>query len=341
MKKFLYSAAILIMGLTAITACSSEDDITPSGNYSPLRGPFPQGDSEYDDIILDISKEYGVYLLYKDVTEQDLNRDWVSTGTGDLYVAGAEEERHDGAWNLPLEQLPFYVNYFNEHIFPNITKEFAKSTFPVKIYMINNLRREPRIFGDDAESNVGSTITDPFVSIKLGNFDNWAISFKDEVINGANAEYQLKQQRCIFMIELLKNSIEKGEIDSPDEFWEGFDFSADKKMNHDNPSKSNYKYKLGFLDMINDNFGTGPQKQVWVSQSGETSCYYWEKGKYPHYDLFTTYLKNAMWLTPEEFAAKYNPSRYPMVHEKYNIIVNHMKEVYGLDIVGMARGPQE
>lgn len=341
MKKFLYSAVILIIGLFAIVSCYSEDDVTPSGNYSPLRGPFPQGDSEYDYIIEDISKEYGVYLLYKDVTEQDLNRDWVSTGTGDIYVAGKEEERENGAWDLPLEQLPFYVNYFNKHIFPNITKEFAQSTFPVKIYMINNLRTEPRTFEEGGEENIGSTTTDPFVSIKLGNFDNWAISFKDEVINGANADYQLRQQRCIFMIELIKNSIDKGEIDSPDEFWEGFDFSSDKTMNHDTPSKSNYKYKLGFPEMINDNFGTGPQKQVWVTQKGESSCYYWEKNKYPHYNLFTTYIKNAMWLTPEEFAAKYDPSRYPMMQEKYNIVVNHMKEVYGLDIVGIAKGPQE
>ena len=143
----------------------------------------------------------------------------------------------------------------------------------------------------------------------------------------------------MFMIQAIYNAIEKGDIDSPDEFWAGYDFSSDKKMNNVDPSKANYKYKLGFVDMINDNFGTGVQKQVWApNYANETSCYYWEKDKYPHYNLFTTYIKNAMWLTPEEFEARYPSSTYPMVKEKYDIVVSHMLETYGIDLVGIARG---
>ena len=337
MKKFIKRAALILAAMAMIVACSSEEEITPSGNYSPIRGGFPQGDSKYDTIINNIKNEYGVYLLYKDITEEDLNRDWVSAGTGDIYVAGYDHERDDQAWNRPLEQLPFYVDYFNSYIFPNISKEFAQSTFPVKIYMIHNLRTEPRDFG---EGNVGGgTVADPFKSIKLGNFDNWAISFKDEVINGEDAEYTLRQQRCMFMIQTIYNAISKGEITSPDEFWSGFDFTEGKKMNHIDPKKENYKYKLGFVDMINDNFGTGVQKQVWVPPyANETSCYYWEKDKYANYNLFTTYIKNAMWLTPEEFEARYPASKYPMIKNKYDIIVNYMLETYGLDLVGIANG---
>ncbi len=338
MKRFIKSAVIIFAAFALFNACSSEDDLTPSGNYSPIRGGFPQGNSEYDSIINDIKNDYGVYLLYKDITEEDLNRDWVSAGTGDIYVGGYDEERDDPAWNLPEAHLPFYVNFFYSYIFPNLSKEFAQTTFPVKIYMIHNLRTEPRDFGEDS-GEVGGTNTDPFKSIKLGNFDNWAISFKDEVIDGGDAEYSLRQQRCMFMIQAIYNAIEKGDIDSPDEFWAGYDFSSDKKMNNVDPSKANYKYKLGFVDMINDNFGTGVQKQVWApNYANETSCYYWEKDKYPHYNLFTTYIKNAMWLTPEEFEARYPSSTYPMVKEKYDIVVSHMLETYGIDLVGIARG---
>lgn len=338
MKRFIKSAIIILATVSFFNACSSEDDLTPSGNYSPIRGGFPQGNSEYDSIINDIKNEYGVYLLYKDITEEDLNRDWVSAGTGDIYVGGYDEERDDPAWNLPERHLPFYVDFFYSYIFPNISKEFAQTTFPVKIYMIHNLRTEPRDFGEES-GEVGGTNTDPFKSIKLGNFDNWAISFKDEVINGGDAEYSLRQQRCMFMIQAIYNAIEKGEIDSPDEFWDGFDFSTDKKMNNVDPTKTNYKYKLGFVDMINDNFGTGVQKQVWVPDyANETSCYYWEKDKYPHYNLFTTYIKNAMWLTPEEFEARYPAAKYPMIKEKYNIVVNHLLDEYGINLVGIAKG---
>ena len=327
-----------VAALFATVSCNNEDELTPSGDYSPIRGGFPQGESKLDSVINDIKNEYGVYLIYKGINEKDLNRDWVSVGTGDIYVGGYEEERNDRSWNLPQEHLPFYVDYFYNYIFPNISHDFAKSSFPVKIYMIHNLRTEPRDFGDDSGENVGGTTVGPYKTIKLGNFDNWAISFKDEIINGSDTEYALKQLRCVFMIEAIKNAMSKGEITSPEEFWAGFDFSTDKKMDHKDPSKENYKYKLGFIDVPNDNFGTGQLKQLWRPMETVVSCYYWEKGKYDQYDLFKAYIKNAMWLTPEEFEARYPKSLYPMLTEKYEITVKHMKEQYGIDLQGIAYG---
>ena len=338
MKKYLLTITIMLAGAAMFSSCNEEEEIIPTGDYSPIRGGFPQGTTAYDSLIYDIKQEYGVYLLYKDITEEDLNRDWVSVGTGDIYVGGYEEERNDRSWNLPQEHLPFYVDYFYNYIFPNISHDFAKSSFPVKIYMIHNLRTEPRDFGDDSGENVGGTTVGPYKTIKLGNFDNWAISFKDEIINGSDTEYALKQLRCVFMIEAIKNAMSKGEITSPEEFWAGFDFSTDKKMDHKDPSKENYKYKLGFIDVPNDNFGTGQLKQLWRPMETVVSCYYWEKGKYDQYDLFKAYIKNAMWLTPEEFEARYPKDLYPMLNEKYEITVKHMKEQYGIDLQGIAYG---
>lgn len=335
-------AALLLAGTSIICSChDSEDSITPSGDYSPIRGDFPQGDSEWDNIIKEVKDSFGVYLLYKDITEQDLNRDWVSTGTGGIWVGGYEEDRDNGVWDLPEEHLPFYVTFFHEHIFPNISKELAQKTFPVKIYMINNLRQEPRDFGesDSTATNVG-TDTDPFKPYNFGKFDNWAISFKEEVIFGDDVAYSLKQQRCVFILQLINNARKNGELKAPDEFWDGFDFSG--KMELTNTRKSNFKYKLGFIDRINDNFGTGRQKQVFVNEY-ITTCSYFGVTEYdPNntYDLVSTYIKNAMWLTPEEFEERYPESKYPFVHEKYNLIVNHIKETYGIDLAGIAYGPE-
>lgn len=339
MKRFIRTSLILFACMVSFTACSDEESLSPSGNYSPIRGGFPQGDSKYDSIIGSIKNEYEVYLLYKDITEADLNRDWVSAGTGDIYVAGYEEEREDLAWNLPEEHLPFYVDYFYNYIFPNISKEFAKSTFPVKIYMIHNLRTEPRDFGEeDNEESGGGTDTNPYKSIKLGNFDNWAISFKDEIINGTDTEYALRQQRCIFIIQAIYNAMNKNEIVSPDEFWTGFDFSDDMIIDHYNPSKSNYKYKLGFVDDIYDHYATtGRTDDVWNPKTYILHSYNWAKGNKDN-NLFAAYIKNAMWLTPEQFEARYPSSKYPMIKEKYNLVVDYMLETYGLNLVGIAKG---
>ena len=337
MKRIITLASIIFATIASFTACNdSEDAITPSGNYSPIRGGFPQGDSKYDSIINDIKNEYGVYLLYKDITETDLNRNWLSTGTGDIYVAGPEEERDAPYWNLPEEQLPYYVDYFRYDIFSNISKEFANSAFPIKMYMIDNLRTEPRDFGEDS-GITGGTNTDPRQLLMKGNFDSWAISFTDEMMNSDEAAYALKQQRCMLIIELIKNVDSKGELGSPDEFWSGFNFKD--TMDIKNPAAAKYKYKLGFVDMINDNFGTGQRKQVWVDYYF-TSTGYWEKSN-PNYNLFTTYIKNIMWLTTEEFEERYPIAQYPMIHQKRDIVVDYMLEKHGIDLIGISYGTKK
>ena len=326
-----------------LSSCHQEEEIIPTGDYSPIRGGFPQGTTVYDSLIYDIKQEYGVYLLYKDITEEDLNRDWVSAGTGDIYVGGYEEERDDWSWNLPDGHLPFYVDYFYNYIFPNISKDFAKSSFPVKIYMIHNMRTEPRDFGEDSGENVGggTESADPYKSIKLGNFDNWAISFKDEIINSSDNEEALKKQRCIFMLQAIYNSMNKGEITSPDEFWTGFDFSEDKKIEHDDKSKENYKYKLGLVDDIYDHYATtGRTTEVWNYKKYIIHFYNWAKNNKDN-NLFNAYIKNAMWLTREEFEVRYPKALYPMIAEKYEITVNYMKEQYGIDLQGIAYGIKE
>ena len=329
----------MLAGAVSFSSCNEDEEIIPTGDYSPIRGGFPQGTTKYDSLIYDIKQDFGVYLLYKDITEEDLNRDWVSVGTGDIYVGGYEEERNDRSWNLPQEHLPFYVDYFYNYIFPNISREFANTSFPVKIYMIHNLRTEPRDFGDDSGENAGGGTgsTDPYKSIKLGNFDNWAISFKEEIINGEDTEYALKQQRCIFMLQAIYNAMDKGEITSPDEFWTGFDFSEDKTIDQD-PSKDNYKYKLGFIDDIYDHYATtGRTDEVWNYKTYIIHTYNWAKGNKDN-NLFNAYIKNAMWLTPEEFEERYPKDLYPMLTEKYEITVKHMKEQYGIDLQGIAYG---
>ena len=343
MKKYLLTITIILAGAALFSSCNEEEEIIPTGDYSPIRGGFPQGTTKYDSLIYDIKQDFGVYLLYKDITEEDLNRDWVSVGTGDIYVGGYEEERHDRSWYLPQEHLPFYVDYFYNYIFPNISREFAYSSFPVKIYMIHNLRTEPRDFGEDSGENVGggTESADPYKSIKLGNFDNWAISFKEEIINSNDNEEALRKQRCIFMLQAIYNSMNKSEITSPDEFWTGFDFSEGKKIEHNDKSKENYKYKLGLVDDIYDHYATtGRATEVWNYKTYIIHFNYWEKNNKDN-NLFNAYIKNAMWLTPQEFEARYPKALYPMINEKYEITVKHMKEQYGIDLQGIAYGIKE
>lgn len=375
MKQLFKITLIVLTALVSFTACrENEDEITPSGNYSPIRGGFPQGDSELDQRIYQIKQDYGVYLLYKDVTETDMNRTWESAGTGNIIVAGDEADREKNTWDLPLDHLPFYVDFFDNYIFPNITKEFAQSTFPVKIYMIHNLREEARKFGDEnEEGNNNGTGVAPNKNLHIGTFDNWVISFPEEVAKGtdtgADTEYMLKQQRCIFMTNVIKNSIQKGDLKAPDEFWTDYSMEKDSKCidgKHDGcdkvyiptdtvPNLSEEEiikfkegekglYTLGYIDVLEDKFGTGRttriEKQIYAERGWQHPDY-WTSKVNPTCDLFEAYIMNAMWFTPEEFHQRYNTGKNTLIKKKYDFVVDYMKKQYGIDLVGIANGKKK
>ena len=67
MRKYIFTAIIAVVAIFATVSCSQDEVLTPSGNYSPIRGGFPQGNSKQDSIINEIKKEYGVYLIYKEI----------------------------------------------------------------------------------------------------------------------------------------------------------------------------------------------------------------------------------------------------------------------------------
>lgn len=376
MKQLFKITLIVLTTLVSFTACrESDEDITPSGNYSPIRGGFPQGDSELDQRIYQIKQDYGVYLLYKDVTETDMNRTWESAGTQNILVAGDEIDREKGAWDLPEDHLEFYVDFFDNYIFPNITKEFAQSTFPVKIYMIHNLREEPRDFdegeeGEEPEGGNEGTGVDPNKNLHIGTFDNWVISFPENVIKGTDSEYTLKQQRSIFMVNVIKNAMQKGDIVSPTEFWSDYSMNKDAQCidgKHGScdkvyvptdtvPNLSEEKirefkegekglYTLGYVDVLEEKFGTGRTtkivKDIFNKKYGWLHPENWTSKVNPTWDLFEAYIMNALWFTPEEFHQRYNTGKNTLIKKKYDFVVNYMKEQYGIDLVGIAYGKKK
>lgn len=374
MRKLIKITIFAMVAMMAFAACRDNDDyITPELDLSPIRGGFPQGNSKYDSIIYDIKQKWGVYLLYKDVTIEDMNRDWVSAGTGDIYVAGDSTERNNESWDLPEEHLPFYVNFFQDYIFPCFKDpEFAKSTFPVKIYMIDSLRTEKRVFSDDnkveedesnseedeSNSEEDGTDTNPYKTIKLGNFDNWAISFPDSIVEGKQSEYTLLQQRCVLMINIIKKSIEDGDITPPAGFWEEYDFSKSSTCDTDkdhsrcsmvevvDSTADNYIYKIGFVDVLEEKFGTGRSKEIIknvnISKGKPMHASNWKAtNKNNTWDMFQAYIMNAMWYTEAKFDSIYQTDTNDKIKKQYDRVVNHMLNKYGLDLKRIALGKEK
>ena len=235
--------------------------------------------------------------------------------------------------------------------------------------MINNLREEPRDLGEEGEEKEEGdegTGTDPNKNLHIGTFDNWVISFPEDVVKGADSEYILKQQRCLFMVNIIQNAITKGEITSPKEFWADYSMVKDSRCldsKHDGCDKvyvpkdsltcqdeetakrikegKDGLYSLGFVDVLESKFGTGRTDRIEkliYHQRGWLHPDYWTAKVNPTCDLFDAYVMNAMWFTPEEFHARYNTGKNTLIKEKYDFVVNYMKKEYGIDLVGIAYG---
>ena len=45
-----------------------------------------------------------------------------------------------------------------------------------------------------------------------------------------------------------------------------------------------------------------------------------------------------MWLTTEEFEERYPIAKYPMIHEKRDIVIDYMLEAHGINLLGISYG---
>lgn len=369
MKKFIN---ITVASLITMTACTpSEDPITPSGNYSVLRMEFPQGNNSWDEDIKEIHDKYGVYLLYKDITPADLNRKWTGIGTGKLYYGD----------DVPGTEVPYYVDFFKNNVFPYASTEMIQKNFPVKIYLQKDFRGvDPNLGGGD-DSGTGGTggtgtggtgtggtgtgtgtgsteiyIPDVagFTPTKFDGFDYWAISFSNtelywlqkraelkdkenktdvEKAELAKANEALAVKRFSFINQFLTSQRMDNTLPEPEGLRDGMDFVS--RLDRSNPNHKNYVFNRGLIRWVDDN---GVEEgSLWsIATTYYKQPNYNSSGMYR--DFFSLYIRAAMRFSPEEFYEKYPKEKYPLISEKYELVVRYMKDKYGIDLPGIAKG---
>ena len=386
MKRFIY---ITVASLITMTACTpSEDPITPSGNYSVLRMEFPQGNNSWDEDIKEIHDKYGVYLLYKDITPADLNRKWTGIGTGKLYYGD----------DVPGTEVPYYVDFFKNNVFPYASTEMIQKNFPVKIYLQKDFRGvDPNLGGDDSGTGgtggtgtggagtggtgtgtggtgtgtgtgtggtgtgtgTGSTeiyIPDVagFTPTKFDGFDYWAISFSNTELYWLQKRAELKDKenktdvekaelakaneamavkRFSFINQFLTSQRMDNTLPEPEGLRDGMDFVS--SLNRSNPNHKNYVFNRGLIRWVDDN-GVEEESLWSIATTYYKQPNYNSSGMYR--DFFSLYIRAAMRFSPEEFYEKYPKEKYPLISEKYELVVRYMKDKYGIDLPGIAKG---
>lgn len=116
----------------ALFSCAGEEKLTPSKIDGVAdKFAFPQGTSAADAIFEQIYDRYGVKVIYKDFTDQDIRRSWVKFDAGETYtwsyvdaskLLGAAETLRDKVFGL----LP-----------DDVVRAGVKST--PYIYLVDNL----------------------------------------------------------------------------------------------------------------------------------------------------------------------------------------------------------
>lgn len=148
-----------------------------------------------------------------------------------------------------------------------------------------------------------------------------------------DANAALKSKRFSFINQILTPQRLDGTIPEPEGFRDDIDFTT--AWNKSNTSSVNYPPTRGFIQWIEETGTELSWGSIYLSYYKTEN--YNSGGNYR--DYFWSYVRAAMYYTPEEFYAKYPKDKYPLISRQYETTVQYMKDKYGIDLPGIAKGP--
>lgn len=308
-RNYLYS----LLGCLLFASCYNEDALTPSGDESVDRFEFPQGNNTWDEDIQNIFDQYGVMLIYKGITSTDLSRSWMSYSS----TNSSAEELND-------EEVEFIVNYLKNHIFaylsPKVTaKVFKPYWFLLKNYFTSGRPGKSNYSGLDFWALCLHFTEEVYMEQTAGGYyeSQWN---KYKNLPSTKDEYFSLRGGCLYTI--LKSCVDLGNISIPEEYDEGFDYTTSFVTN--DPESENYPYTRGFIT-ASDGFG----------------YFYTITSKNPIARLtnFFQYIHLGFYYTEEEIEAKFPRETYPFLRGKLDIVKNHLKATYDIDLQAIHDGP--
>ena len=133
---------------------------------------------------------------------------------------------------------------------------------------------------------------------------------------------------------MFEAALQNKVINEPDSFKQGIDYTT--AITNSQKDKPDYYLTRGFINILARDFS----KESSPYSIFEYTNASWDTKAYPYRD-YLSYIRAAMFYTKEEFQAKYSPETYPLVNSRYEIVVNHIKNNYNIDLEGIAKGPQK
>lgn len=309
---------VLIAIVSLLFSCTgSEDPLTPSDIDPVSRFTFPEGNDEWDDIFVDIHERYGLYPIYKSWNNTDLSKTWVG-GAASLYT-------FEGRYfeNGTLDSLSVVAKFLRDDIFGHVGPDIVKSLYGNKdyLYIVNTYK---------AFSYGGIAFTTPLMNAIEG-MDFVLLSFYAPLgdfgtghpflFEDRSSMNQFIQRASMFYTFIVNAGISKKLIAVPSEILTGLDLTTRILVDDDDDNDSDYYLNRGFPDLVPTTFKV-------VNKPTKIGDFKTAEG------VFGNYIRLAMRYDKDSINTLYG--NYPIVMEKYNLVVNHMKNNYDIDLQGIA-----
>lgn len=287
---------VLIMGLSG---CYKEDKLTPSEDGEPVysENVLPQGNHEYDEVIMEMFQKWQTLFLYK-YEEKDLYYNVTE------YLGGSYDVEKDstvaGLFDVPSnedwvgEQLKLlqelWLGYYPD--------DFLKR-LPHKVYLVDSLF--------SATSGIGR----PQQNIR----DNWLTHSGNDYMlvtyGSVRIQNMTQEEKIEYKKELHKTFLEELDLPVPADFSAISNYSI-----FSNTSYKEYIYAYGFL---NWDYSKTPQDD-WMS----------------YLDMVLSFSYEELTSEGEHGYLHVSKDSQGLIREKYDLLLAHFREEYQIDLYKIA-----
>ncbi len=301
-------------------SCYKEDVIIPSSSENAERYIFPQGNSDFDQSAKAVFDEFGVKIIYKGFKDVDFNLSWTTAAYGKI------------GYDVPVDQQKEAVNFMVNHIFGNLTPEITTKILPPYFYVADSIYQK---------SDLGAVVFTTATTYYYTGLDFWAFTWNGirpwTMVNGTTTysaqifrprnSFEYFYRRGVMLKEIYKKAVTNGNIVVPANFSSDLDFTTAVKYATGTENDVNYYKKRGFPGQMTNTLNFNISYISSVSRTGPTQN-------------FIDYIHLCMRYTADSIEVLYPIAKYPIIHQKYPVVIQYMKDNYGINLTQIATKPQ-
>lgn len=303
-------------------SCYKEDSIIPSSTEGSERFSFPQGNSDFDLEAAKIYEKFGVKIIYKNFKDVDFNLSWTSPGFG------------KSGYDIPQDQQKEAVMFAVNHIFGNLSPQVTKKVLPPHFYVADSVFQK---------SIIGYLETISATTYNYAGLDFWCftwngirpysknnntgvITYNTQTFKPRNS-FEYFYRRGVMLKEIFKKAVTIGNITVPENFSSDIDFVTAVKYAAGTENDVNYYKKRGFPGYMNNTLNFNISPLYTISSTGPTQ-------------IFIDYIHLCMRYSADSIEVLYPKASFPVIHQKYPVVIKYMKDKYGVDLEKISSKPQ-